>query len=107
MVTRTSKQRGKKSWENNMANAGRDANGIPTKIGVLDTDGTTTTQLKVNPTTHETLASNGTLGSDLSGDNAARDANGVTAIMALSNVDGITPVPLYINASGEILVKST
>lgn len=90
-----------------MANAGRDSNGATTKIGVLDSDGVTTAQLKAIPTTHEVLMEDGSSGSDLSGDNAARDANGVTALMATSNADGTTPVPLYINASGALLVKRT
>lgn len=90
-----------------MANAGRDANGIPTKLGLLNSDGSSTAQLKADASTHEALVDDGSAGSDLSGEVAGRDANGVTSMMAVSNADGVTPVQLYINASGELLVKST
>lgn len=89
-----------------MSNALRDNNRIPIATGLLNTDGTTPTMLKANPTSHIMDYSDGSTGSDLSGDNAVRDDNRVTTLIAVSSSDGTTPVPLYINSSGELLVNS-
>lgn len=90
-----------------MANAPRDNNQIPVILGLLNTDGSTPTVVKANPTTHILDVSDGTTGSDLTGDNALRDDNRVTTLLAASSSDGSTPVPLYVNSSGQLLIDNT
>lgn len=90
-----------------MANARIDDNGRRTITGLLNTDGSTITNLTVNPTTHALSQSDGTTGSDLTGANAKFDANNKPTLIGVSEVDGITPVPVYINSSGQLLVDST
>lgn len=87
-------------------NARRDNNGVSTMIAFLDSDGTTPTLLKADPTTHGLDVNDGITGSDLGRDNAGHDDNRVTTMIAVSEVDGISPVPLYINANGELLVDT-
>ena len=90
-----------------MTQAKKDQNQIPVILGVLNTDGETPTPPTADPTTHALGTSNGTTGSDLSGDIASRDENGTTTMIVVSEVDGITPVELYVNSSGKLLIKST
>ena len=91
-----------------MTEAIKDNNRINTVIGTANDDGSTPTLLYANPSTHSLCDSDGTTGSDLSGDNASRDNNRVPVLMAVSSADGKTPVAIYINpASGELLTKST
>ena len=91
-----------------MAEAKRDANSIETLIATSNADGSTPVKVTVDPTTHELKTSDGTTGSDLSGDIAARDNNGIPVMMGVSSADGVTPTPIYANpATGAILVKST
>lgn len=82
----------------------KDDNQVPTIAGVLNTDGTTITRIKINPTTHILDVSDGTTGSDLGSDRAVRDDNGEPILIAVSENDGSTPVPLYINSSGQLLI---
>ena len=91
-----------------MTEAKRDENGISIILATSDADGVTPIPVRANPTSHTIDMSDGSTGSDLSGDDAVRDHNGVTVMMALSSSDGITPVLLYADAAtGAILVKST
>ncbi len=91
-----------------MTNAKKDNNQIPVLLLISNADGTTTLQLKANPTTHALIVDNGTTGSDLSGDTASRDDNGQPVAIAVSNSDGSTPVSLYADSStGRFLIKST
>ena len=87
--------------------AKRDNNYVPTITGLLDSDGSTVTAIRANPSTMtiDTEDSNG--GSDNGGTVAARDENYVTTLVAVSSSDGTTPVPLYVNSSGELLIKSS
>ena len=90
-----------------MAEAPRDNNRIPTMLALLNTDGSTLTPVKANPTQHAISYSDGTTGSDLTGDDALRDNNRVHVLIAVSNADGTTPVPLYVDSNGQLLIKST
>lgn len=91
-----------------MANAAIDANNVPTLIAASNADGSTPVRIKVDPTTHGVLVSDGSTGSDLSGDIAPRDANSVPCMMGVSSADGVTPVPIYADpTTGELLTKST
>lgn len=88
-------------------NANRDQNNVPTLIGVLNTDGTTVTRVKADPTGHGLEVSDGTTGSDHGTLNAKRDENDVPCLMAVSSVDGKTPVAVYVDSSGNLLIQST
>lgn len=91
-----------------MTNAKHDNNGVPAALGLSNSDGATLTPLKVDPSSHTMNWSDGTTGSDLSGDNASRDENGNHGLIGVSSADGVTPVPVYIDpADGSLLVKST
>ena len=90
-----------------MANAKFDQNNIPTILGLSSSDGTTTINPTATPGTHVLDVSDGTTGSDLSGDQALRDQNYNVCMLGVSNADGITPVPIYITAGGSLLIKST
>ena len=90
-----------------MTEAKRDNNQIPTMTGVLNTDGTTITLIKANPTTHEMLVNDNTTGSDFGSDDAKRDNNYTPILLATSSSDGATPVPLYVDTNGNFLIKST
>lgn len=89
-----------------MAQAPRDQNLVPTILGTSSADGTTPLVVKASPTTHAINVSDGTTGTDLSGDIAARDQNFVPVWLAVSEIDGTTPVPVYVDASGNLLVDS-
>lgn len=88
-----------------MTQAKRDDNSIPTKMGVLNTDGATPTLLKIDPSTHILQVSDGTTGSDFGADIAARDNNGEHVLIATDGSDNI--ITLYVNSSGQLLIKST
>lgn len=90
-----------------MANAKHDNNQIPVAIGLLNTDGSTPTMIKANPSTNIMQVDDATTGSDLTGDDALRDDNRHTVLLATSSTDGSTPVPLYVNSSGQLLIDST
>ena len=90
-----------------MTNASRDENYVPTKVAALNSDGTTIVPLKVNPSTHGLLVSDGTSGSDHGPATSPRDQNSVPCIMGVSSSDGSTPIVCYANSSGQLLVQST
>lgn len=91
-----------------MAQAKRDSNFIPTLLGTSNADGTTPVAIKANPSTHVISVSDGTTGSDLSGDIASRDANAIPVFLAVSEADNTTPVAVYADpATGELLIDST
>ena len=81
---------------------------ITTLLATSSADGSTPVVVKADPSTHALEVSDGTTGSDLSGDNASRDQNQVPVFMGVSSTDGKTSVPIYVNQStGELLIKST
>ncbi len=90
-----------------MANAKRDDNRVPTILGLDTADGETLVRIEADPTSHRLSISNGTSGSDLTGDNAIRDDNGITGLLAVSSADGETPLPVYADSSGNLLTKTT
>lgn len=90
-----------------MSNASRDNNFVPTKIAVLNTDGSTIVPLRVNPTTHALNVSDGTTGTDHGPTNAARDQNFVPTLIGVSSADFKTPVVVYADVNGKLLTKST
>ena len=88
-----------------MANIKRDDNQIEVVAGVLNTDGTTPTLIKINPSTHVLAVSDGATGSDLGNDIAARDNNGNPVLIATDASNNI--IPLYVDSSGNLLIKTT
>ncbi len=91
-----------------MTDAPRDDNNVETLICASNADGSTPVPVKVNQSTHIVEISDGTTGSDLSGDDAARDNNGRPIAMGVSSADGVTPVPIYADpANGKLLVDTT
>lgn len=90
-----------------MSNASRDNNFVPTKLGVLNTDGATVVPLRVNPTTHALNVSDGTGGTDHGPINAPRDQNFVPTLIGVSSADFKTPVVAYATVDGKLLTKST
>jgi len=88
-----------------MAEIKHDDNYVPTLSGVLNTDGTTVTRIKVDPTTHVLQVSDGTTGSDSGKDLAARDNSGNVTAIATDASGNI--IPLYVDSSGNLLIKST
>lgn len=91
-----------------MTNAKRDENNISTLICALNTDGTTTTLIQVNPTNHGLKIDDASTGSDAgnNGNSAMKDENGVSVLTAVSSVDGSSIVEVYANSSGQILIDS-
>lgn len=89
-----------------MANAAKDQNGVSTLLGVLNSDGRTTTKIKVNPSNHGFKVDNASTGTDKGPSIAPRDQNNVPAIMAVSSVDGVTPVVVYCDSNGALLIDS-
>lgn len=90
-----------------MGRALHDNNRVPTVICLSSADGVTPIAVTADAAAHYINVSDGTTGSDLSGDNAGRDVNRITTWLAVSEIDGITPVPIYADASGNLLVDST
>ena len=91
-----------------MTDAPRDDNKVDTLICASNADGSTPVPVKVNPSTHLVQISDGTTGSDLSGDDAPRDNNGKPVAMGVSSADGVTPVPIYADSSnGKLLIDTT
>lgn len=93
--------------KHNMGKAERDNNNITTILGTLNSDGSTPTPIKIDPTTHELKIDDDTTGSDNSGDIADRDDNMVTVMLGVSSADGATPTALYADSSGNLLIDST
>jgi hypothetical protein len=92
-----------------MTNAPRDNNRVETLLGISNADGLTPTPVfTLNPSNHTVQISDGTTGSDLSGESKPRDDNGNTVVMGVSSSDGITPILIYVNPStGELLIDSS
>ncbi len=88
-------------------NAKKDNNHIPVILAISSADGVTPIQIKADPSSHFLCTSDGSAGSDLTGNEAERDDNVVTTLLAVSESDGVTPVPLYANNDGELLTKSS
>ena len=90
-----------------MSTAALDANSNQTMTALLNTNGTTVTRIKANPTTHALSIQDGTTGSDNGGNHAFFDDNQRTTLFAeSSNGDG-TLVALYADSNGKLLVDST
>lgn len=90
-----------------MANAQRDNNNVPTKIGVLNTNGATIVRLTANPTTHSLKISDGTTGSNHGPASALRDDNDITVMMGVSSSDFSTPTVIYLDVNGKLMTQST
>lgn len=90
-----------------MVTAKIDNNNIPSIIGVLNTDGTTITLLKADPSMHSIDVNDDGGGSDLGGDDALSDDNKIRVLLAVSETDESTPVPLYIDTDGKLLIQTT
>jgi len=89
-----------------MANAALDENSIPTLTAGLDSNGSTIIRVKVNPTNHGLVVSDGTGGTDHGPVNDLRDENNRVALMAVSSSDGVTPVVVYATSTGSLLINS-
>lgn len=90
-----------------MTNAAIDQNDVKTFLGVLDSDGTTTKRLYVNPLNGALKVNDASTGTYPGGNIAKRDENFVTSRMGSSSADGKTPIKILINSSNELLIKST
>lgn len=88
-----------------MANASIDSNSRASLTGLLNTNGSTITRVKIDATTHALSVDDAASGSDAGGV-VATDSNGRPIVFAVSSADGITPVPLYVNSSGMLLINS-
>ncbi len=89
-----------------MTSIARDENHIPVLAGLLDSNGTTITQVKVDPSLHALQIHDGDTGTDHGPVDASRDENFKTVGMGVSSLDGVTPVAIYVNSSGELLIDS-
>jgi len=87
-----------------MANAKIDSNNIPTIMGVLNTNGSTPTNVTINPTTHILDIEDNITGSDLGNNSSARDDNMKTTMIVTDTNGNI--IPLYVNSSGQLLIDS-
>lgn len=89
-----------------MNDSKRDNNSVPTLTGILNTDGETSTRVKVNVSNSNSMkVDDDTTGSDNGPTDAKRDDNRVPVAMVASEVDG-TPVALYANSDGDLLIDS-
>lgn len=88
-----------------MAEIKKDDNQVPTVSGVLNTNGTTVTRVKIDPSTHVLSTSDGDTGTDYGNDSAVRDNNGETVAVATDANGNI--IPLYVDSSGNLLIQST
>lgn len=88
-----------------MTETKHDDNQVPVMMGVLNTDGSTPTPVKINPASHILQVANGPTGSDFGNDLAARDNSGETTMIATDANGNI--IPLYVDSSGNLLVKLT
>lgn len=87
-----------------MTNAKRDSNHVPTRLGVLCTDGVTLVPIAIDAGGNMKVDAVSTI-SFTPSDIAPRDENHVAAWMGASSVDG-TPVPIYVNADGAVLIDT-
>lgn len=89
-------------------NAKRDNNRITTLTGVLNSDGSTITNVVVNASNHSMKVVNGTTGTDNGpGPRSLHDENHIPTATTVSSSDGSTIVPLYVDSSGSLLIQST
>lgn len=88
-----------------MINAYRDENNVPTKLGVLDTDGSTSMRLYVREAGGAMVVKSITVGTYPGGSVAKRDDNFVTGMLGVSTSDQKTPRKFLIDSSNELLVK--
>lgn len=88
-----------------MANAKKDENHVSTLTGVLDSDGSTITLIKVDVNRNRLKVSDGTGGSDNGPTNAKMDENHIPTLIAVSSTDGTTPVVVYADSNGALLVN--
>lgn len=89
-----------------MENASRDQNNVPTLLGALETDGTTTVRVKTDVSTHALAVQDASTGTDHGTQNAKRDENNIAVLMAVSSTDGVTPVEVYASVDGSLLIDS-
>ena len=89
-----------------MTNASRDNNRVTTIIGMLNTDGTTLTPIKINPSGNALKVDDGTTGSDSGPSVAGRDTNFVTSLFAESSAGDGALVALYADSNGNLLINS-
>lgn len=91
-----------------MANAKRDVNMVPVKLGASNADGITPLMIQGVPSKHDLIIDNGTSGTDHGKPQAERDKNMLPLMMAVSSVDGKTPVELYVDSvTNGLLTRST
>lgn len=89
-----------------MANAQRDQNNVPTLLGILASNGTTTVAVCADPNSNGLCVEDNTTGDDMGPANALRDQNSVPTLLAVSSADGVTPVTVYTDSDGYLLIDS-
>lgn len=90
-----------------MADAKLDSNGKQAITALLNSNGTTITRIKANPTNHGMKIVDGAAGSDNGGTYANLDGNFRPTLYAVSSAGDGTLVALYADSNGNLLVKST
>lgn len=88
-----------------MTQAKRDNNGISVLLGVLNTDGSIPTPIKVNASNHAIKAIDAATGTPTASTDARRDENTVVTMIVSST--GGTRVQLPVDSSGNLLIQST
>ena len=88
-----------------MAEAKRDQNSIPTILAVLNTDGTTPTNVRINPVGNLLKVDIDVPGSDFGSDLANRDQNVITTMIVTDVNNNI--ISLYVDSNGQLMVQST
>jgi hypothetical protein len=88
-----------------MTQAKTDNNRVRTLLGVLNTDGSVPTPVKVNPANHALKAVDANTGAPTASQDARRDENQVTT-MIVSSTSGVL-VELPVDSSGNLLIQST
>lgn len=77
-----------------MANAARDANSIPTLLGVSSSDGTTPIRVYVDPVTHRLLVDTGGVGGGIAVETPTGTVNGANTVFTATNE------PIFVVADG-------
>lgn len=90
----------------NMANAKRDENHVPTMTAILNTDGVTVVNIVANPTTHALVFMPNGPDADNGPVNAKKDDNFVSTLLGVSSADGVTPVPIYATSDGKLMITN-
>lgn len=88
-----------------MANASRDNNHVPTKLGVLCTDGVTLVPIAIDPNGDMKVDSVSSISFDPSSIDF-RDENYRPCWMGVRSDDGVTPCPVFVNADGAVLIDT-